>query len=170
MIRFNAPTTWYQNNFNLTRCSRTLAMGERLLSTLYSIPSATWIYVIDFKRCKSSPKSSFRSTWIEVFKSAGTLLEIQTNITPSISPKYIPRLFKFSSPSFQECALVNCNAIYVTIKLCYFWVSRYFSKMLTSWKRRIWGERHVILINVLMQASKRNFVYPVNCLPKYQVY
>ena len=54
MIRFTAPTTWYQNNFNLTRRSRTLAMGERLLSTLYSIPSATWIYVIDFKRSCSA--------------------------------------------------------------------------------------------------------------------
>ena len=29
MIRFTAPTTWYQNNFNLTRRSRTLAMGDR---------------------------------------------------------------------------------------------------------------------------------------------
>ena len=29
VIRFTAPTTWYQNNFNLTRRSRTLAMGDR---------------------------------------------------------------------------------------------------------------------------------------------
>ena len=94
MIRFTAPTTWYQNNFNLTRRSRTLALAQRLLSTFYSIPPATWIYVIDFKKCTSS----FRSTWIEGFKSAGTLLEKQTDITlPSTSPSTSPRLFKFSS-------------------------------------------------------------------------
>ena len=54
------------------------------------------------------------------------------------------------TPTTWEWAHVNCNAIYVTIKLCNFWVIRYFSKMLTSWKRRIWGGRHVILICQLL--------------------
>ena len=33
VILFTALNTWYQNNFNLTRRSRTLAKGERLLLT-----------------------------------------------------------------------------------------------------------------------------------------
>ena len=162
MIRFTAPNTWYQNNFNLTRRSSTLAMGERLLLTytnflnfypLFYIPPATWIYVIDFKRCKNS----FRSYQVHPQGS----LNFHLLPTPSPNDGDISVLYLT-----QFHCVMNLNElVHENLWLTWgferllneFWVSRYFSKMLNPCKRQVWGERHVT-INVLTQASKRNFV------------
>ena len=123
------------------------------ISTLI-IQLSTWIYVIDFKRCKNS----FRS--YQVYPQGSLNFHLLPTPSPNDGDISVLYLKQF------HCVMNLNELVHENLWLTRgferllneFWVSRYFSKMLTSWKRRIWGERYVIMINVLTQASKRNFV------------